>query len=82
MNRKEIDRRINGMTKELAAGIHSRVLKGVPASKIRSETGASVKEVNAIVAWTKRFGRVVPEPTSGVPEDADVPGLRALFNWF
>lgn len=62
MNRKEIDRRINTLTAEQADKIHTLILQGYGTAGIRFETGATIKQINAVSAWVDRFGRVVPQP--------------------
>ena len=75
MTKPEMTRRINSMSPELAARVHTLILQGNGIATIEAETTATKKQINAIFEWVTRYGRVVPEP------EAAVPGLRALFNW-
>lgn len=76
MNRAEMNRRIQTMSPELAEQVHQLVLGGNGASTIKFETDATLKQINAVFEWTRRYGRIIPQP-----EEATVPGLRALFNF-
>jgi hypothetical protein len=62
MTRPEMLRRINTLTTEQADTIHTLVLQGYGSSGIRFETGATLKQINAIFEWVSRYGRVVPQP--------------------
>ena len=40
----------------------SLILAGKSDHSITLETTATLKQVNAVIAWTNRYGRIVPQP--------------------
>lgn len=64
MTKPEMHRRMTTLTNEQANRIHTLILQGYGTAGIRFETGATVKQVNAVSAWVDRYGRVIPQPES------------------
>lgn len=62
MSKPEMNRRINTMSPALAERVHALILAGNGAHSITLETTATLKQVNAVIAWTNRYGRIVPQP--------------------
>ncbi len=62
MNKPEMNRRINTMSPALAERVHALILAGNGAHSITLETTATLKQVNAVLAWTHRYGPCIPQP--------------------
>ena len=62
MTKPEMNRRINTMSPELAERVHALILAGNGAHSITLETTATLKQVNAVFAWTHRYGPCIPQP--------------------
>ena len=62
MTKPEMNRRINTMSPDLAERVHALVLGGNGAYTISLETTATRKQINAVLEWVNRYGRVIPQP--------------------
>lgn len=62
MTKPEMNRRINTMSPDLAERVHALVLGGNGAHTISLETAATRKQINAVLEWVNRYGRVIPQP--------------------
>jgi uncharacterized protein YerC len=52
---KEMYRRINSMMPQQQNQIAKLLQQGYSAAKIRSETGATMKQINAVAAWVQKY---------------------------
>lgn len=62
MTKREMNRRINEMSLELAERVYALVIAGESAESIYFQTTATLRQVNAIFYWTYRNFGVVPRP--------------------
>lgn len=62
MTKPEMNRRINSMPAHLAARIHSMVLARYKNRDIMETTGATRKQLNAVIKWVECYGRIRPQP--------------------
>lgn len=65
MTKNEMYRRINSMPAHLAARIHSLILARYDNRDIMETTGATRKQLNAIIKWVECYGRIRPQPELG-----------------
>lgn len=62
MTKREMKRRINEMSPQLAERVHALILAGESVESVYFQTPATLRQVNAIFTWTYYYGRCVPQP--------------------
>jgi hypothetical protein len=60
MTKPEMHRRIEAMNREIAREVHHLLLTGYGTAGVQFETGASIKQINAVAEWINHYGRIVP----------------------
>ena len=55
MTREEMNRRLKTISAEQGNKIVKLLKEGYGTAKIRSETGATIKQIDAVAAWVEKY---------------------------